>query len=147
MPPPPPPPIVVVVVVVVALVVVVVEVAGGFLAVVVVVAPPPDEAALTIGVALTDADAAFTTYHLPPSKAAPSPRDCFGPESPANVYSGYELNVTCLVPALRATKPIFPLTFAPRLTEATELLTVTGIQWARQLPVHLSFAPFSTVNM
>jgi len=117
----PPPPIVVVVVVVVV-------VAGGFLAVVVVVAPPTDEAALTIGVAPTDADDAFTTYHLPPAKAAPSPWDCFGPESPANVYSGYELNVTCLVLALRATKPIFPLTFAPRLTEVAELLTVTGIQ-------------------
>ena len=77
--------------------IVVVVVAGGFLAVVVVVAPAPDEAALTIGVAATDEDDAFTTYHLPPANAAPSPWDCLGPESPANVYSGYELNVTCLV--------------------------------------------------
>jgi hypothetical protein len=141
-PPPLPPPVVVVVVAGGFLVVVVV---GGFL--VVVVVAPPDDAVLTIGVAPTDVDDAFTTYHLPPAKAAPSPWDCFGPESPANVYSGYELNVTCLEVALRATKPIFPLTFAPRLTEVTELLTVTGIQWPRQPPVHLSFAPFSTVKM
>jgi hypothetical protein len=126
--------------------VVVVVVVGGAGLVVVVVGGAGFGALAAKGVAGAVVAAALARVHVPPKAFTPSPWDCRAPLSPAKVYSGKELNVTCFFPLPRATKPILPLTPAPSETDVVEVDTSRGTHVVRHEPVHFNDPPFSLLR-
>lgn len=113
--------------------------------VVVVADVPEDDFLKTVRPA--EEEDAFTRYHVPPRATMPSPLDCSEPLSPAKVYNGKELNVTCFIVELLVTKPIFPFTLTPSVTLVTEPFTSSGGHVERHALLHLIFAPFSELSM
>jgi hypothetical protein len=98
------------------------------------------------GVSLDDVAPAFTRYQAPAPLARPSPPCSRDSRSPAYVYTGYELYVTCFIFIPLATKPTVPLTPVPSVIVVTEFFTRSGSHVERHASRHFTAAPFSEVN-